>query len=160
MKIKDVAIEVSKREGKKTNQNIAEISEMLAVVSDIVASCPEALAVLITNGVRRAKKRGLLAFMVVAVGFLAQWCASLPGIKTDQGAAGIAQSLGKPEYAASIEKVADLLVGKRVNPVAGFTRQERWDLKGAEINPNDLKLEVLYRNAFQVNPAMMTSSPS
>lgn len=85
-------------------------------------------------------------------------CASLPGIPTDKGAAGVAVGLGKPEYAASLEKVADLLVGKRVNPVAGFEREERWYVAGKEVNPSDIKLEVLYRNAYQLNASYMQPS--
>lgn len=87
---------------------------------------------------------------LIAVAFLSG-CATL---RTDEGAAGIAKQL-KPEYAGQIDKVVDLLVGKRVNPVEGFQREERWFLKGEEINPSDLKLEVLYRNNYQVNAAYM-----
>ncbi len=85
-------------------------------------------------------------------------CASIPGINTHEGAAGVIKSV-RPEYAGQIDQIANLLVGKRANPVEGFAREERWFLKGDEVNPNDLRLEVLYRNAFQVTPSMMTSRP-
>ena len=100
-----------------------------------------------------------MKYIIIAIAIsLTSGCASIPGIQTDQGAAGIAHSMGKPEYAASLEKVADLLVGKRVNPVAGFEREERWYVAGKEVNPSDIKLEVLYRNAYQLNASYMQPS--
>lgn len=83
-------------------------------------------------------------------------CATLPTLPTNDGAAGVVKTL-RPEYASTIDKITDILVGKRVNPVEGFAREERWYLKGQEINPADLKLEVLYRNAYQVSEAYMAS---
>lgn len=85
-------------------------------------------------------------------------CATLPTLPTNDGAAGVVKAL-RPEYAGTIDKIADILVGKRVNPVEGFAREERWYHKDEEINPNDLRLEVLYRNAYQVSGAMMSARP-
>ena len=90
----------------------------------------------------------VLLLMLHAVG-----CASLPS--TDGGAAGVVKHY-KPEYAGAIDQITDLLVGKRINPVEGFTRVERWQYKGDEINPNDLKLNVAYERAFAVTGAMMS----
>jgi hypothetical protein len=81
-------------------------------------------------------------------------CATL---STDEGAAGIAKQI-RPEYSKQINQIADLLVGKRVNPVEGFAREERWFYKAEEINPSDLKLEVLYRNNYQINAAYLQPS--
>lgn len=89
--------------------------------------------------------------VLLMVGLASTGCATL---NTNEGAAGIAKQF-KPEYAKQIDQIADLLVGKRVNPVEGFMREERWFLKGEEINPSDLKLEVLYRNNYQVSAAYM-----
>jgi hypothetical protein len=81
-------------------------------------------------------------------------CATL---STDEGAAGIAKQI-RPEYSKQINQIADLLVGKRVNPVEGFAREERWFYKAEEINPADLKMEVLYRNNYQVSASYMEAA--
>jgi len=80
-------------------------------------------------------------------------CSTLPS--TNEGAAGVVKHY-KPEYAGAIDQITGLLVGKRINPVEGFTRVERWQYKGDEINPNDLKLNVAYERAFAVSGAMMS----
>lgn len=56
MKMKQLALEVSKREGKRTGVNIAQINEVLAVLSDLAVKCPASIAALINNGVRRGRK--------------------------------------------------------------------------------------------------------
>jgi hypothetical protein len=90
----------------------------------------------------------VMLLMLHAVG-----CASLPS--TNEGAAGVVKHY-KPEYAGIVDQISDVLVGRRINPVEGFAREERWYLKGEEVNPADLKLEVVYRNAYQLTAAMMS----
>lgn len=93
-----------------------------------------------------------IAIMLVVVLF--SGCTTLT---FDKGAAGVVKQY-KPEYSGIVDQVSDLLVGKRVNPVEGYAREERWYLKDEEVNPADLKLEVTYRNSFQVNPVMLGPS--
>jgi hypothetical protein len=100
-------------------------------------------------------KENTMKYALLIIVALASGCASIP---MNQGAAGVATAMGKPDYARNIEKVADLLVGKRVNPVEGFNREERWFHRGEEINPVDLKLEVVYRHAYQISAAYMSPS--
>jgi hypothetical protein len=95
----------------------------------------------------------LFVAIVLAALILSSGCASLPS--TDEGAAGVVKHY-KPEYAGAIDQITDLLVGKRINPVEGFTRVERWQYRGDEINPNDLSLSVAYERAFAVSGAMMS----
>jgi hypothetical protein len=56
MKIREVAIELTRREAKLKQVNIAQMSEIVAVLSDLVYSQPEVIAALILNGKRRRKK--------------------------------------------------------------------------------------------------------
>jgi hypothetical protein len=52
----DLSMLVTKREGKRKSQSIAQIKEMLGIVSDLVASHPVALVLLLKNGLRRKGK--------------------------------------------------------------------------------------------------------
>jgi len=70
------------------------------------------------------------------------------------GALGVAKKV-KPEYSSAIDQISNLLVGKRVNPVEGFNKSERWFFKGAEINPADLQYQVSYLRSFGVSPDML-----
>lgn len=59
--IKGLALELTKREGKKKQVNIAQMSETLSVLSDMVFSSAgwenDCIELLYRNGKRRAKKK-------------------------------------------------------------------------------------------------------
>jgi hypothetical protein len=59
MSIKNMAVEISRREGGAVQMNIAEISEVLGILSDLCAEDSGNVATLINNGIRR-RKRGIV----------------------------------------------------------------------------------------------------
>jgi len=84
--------------------------------------------------------------------FLIAVCLSFTGcssLKFKDGVAGVAKDF-KPEYAGTIDQITDILVGKRVNPVDGFAREERWFVNGKEVNAADIKMEVVYKRDYLV----------
>jgi predicted transglutaminase-like protease len=56
--IKDVAKVLAKHEGLKKQVDIAQISELLRLLSTLCYDYPETIAILITNGQKDAPKRG------------------------------------------------------------------------------------------------------
>lgn len=57
MTMKQLATEVAKREGHKSESRIGDIREVLAIVSEVLASNDVALTSLLANGKRRNKKK-------------------------------------------------------------------------------------------------------
>lgn len=90
-----------------------------------------------------------MKYLFLPVVLLFSGCATIPGFNTDDGVAGVAKQI-KPEYAGTIDQITDILVGKRVNPVEGFAREERWFVKGEEVNSADIKMEVVYKRDYVV----------
>lgn len=76
-------------------------------------------------------------------------------VNTEGGALGVAASTGYIDQKKA-DQIATLLVGKRVNPVEGFTRKEYWTYKGEDINVNDLNLKVSYDRDYAVTGQMMS----
>jgi len=58
MTIKDLASKVALTEGKKLQDQIGNVREILAIVSDLIYEDEEVYKVLYKNGQRRAKKKG------------------------------------------------------------------------------------------------------
>lgn len=58
MKINDIAKEIAKREGKKSQARIGDIKEILGILADIVWECPtDRVPTIIKLGHQREKKR-------------------------------------------------------------------------------------------------------
>jgi len=57
MKIKDLVAKIAKKEGKKKGVNIAQLSEVVAIISDLAVKDPEVIACLWVNGKRRARRK-------------------------------------------------------------------------------------------------------
>ena len=55
--INDVDLYISTKEGLKVPVNIAQIKEIRAIISELIAEYPEALVIILQNGVSRLKKR-------------------------------------------------------------------------------------------------------
>jgi hypothetical protein len=55
MKIKEIIKEVAKVEGKKDNDSIANIREIISILSDMIYSNEEVIISLFNNGKRRSK---------------------------------------------------------------------------------------------------------
>ena len=56
MKFKDLAADISKREGKKHQASHGDVLEILRLVSILIARDPSSLVALLNNGVRHGKK--------------------------------------------------------------------------------------------------------
>ena len=56
MKIKEIVTTIADLEGKKDNDSIGNIREIVAIISDMIFANPEILKSLLKNGKRRAKK--------------------------------------------------------------------------------------------------------
>jgi hypothetical protein len=74
------------------------------------------------------------------------------------GIAGAAKSW-KPEYAMAIDKVTDMLVGKRVNPVAGFKLERSFTVKNEPIQASDLKMREIYYRDYGVEGVRFVTLP-
>lgn len=57
MTLKQLASQIAKLEGKKSQARIGDIRELLAILSDLMTKDSEASAALWANGLRRAKKK-------------------------------------------------------------------------------------------------------
>lgn len=55
--IKALAKELAKREGKRKQVDIAQISEILGHLSDILTENPSVWTLIVANGIKRAKKK-------------------------------------------------------------------------------------------------------
>jgi len=55
--MKEIATEIAKAEGKKTQARIGEVREILGLLSDMIYLDVVVVEILINNGKRRAKKK-------------------------------------------------------------------------------------------------------
>ncbi len=57
MTIRELATEIAKREGKKSQVSVGNVREILGHISDLVVSDPSSLNAIMANGYRRAKRK-------------------------------------------------------------------------------------------------------
>ena len=57
MTLKDLAVEIAKIEGKKSEARIGDIREILSILSDLSWADPRVYELIINNGGRRSKKK-------------------------------------------------------------------------------------------------------
>lgn len=57
MKVNELVKHIADREGLSKQVSIGNIREIVGIISDLVANNPEALKLLIENGIRRSKKK-------------------------------------------------------------------------------------------------------
>lgn len=59
MKIAELASTIAKLEGHKSQTRIADIREILAILSDMSYKSPEPIQAIVKNGITRAKKKSV-----------------------------------------------------------------------------------------------------
>lgn len=57
MTFNDLVNEIAKKEGKKSPTEIGNIREIVRIMSEIIVKKPEALAVLLNNGLKKKAKK-------------------------------------------------------------------------------------------------------
>ena len=57
MKIQELASEVAKKEGHKSQARIGDVREIIGIIADICYQNPDAMQAIIKNGIMRAKRK-------------------------------------------------------------------------------------------------------
>jgi hypothetical protein len=92
--------------------------------------------------------------LILCAGLMAGCATTQPD--TTKGAFGVAEQLANPQQKAALVQIRNLLVGKQVDPLAGFERNITYLYKGEPIDPADLSRKIVWERREGINDALFS----